>query len=257
MKPHFPNSAFVKAPERFVLSNGRWSSIELPVRYGVFDHPKGGRCLIDTGYSERTLSGRRSFPLWLYACLLRPKLTPAALPQAEPHVDTIILTHLHADHVSALKDYPDAAIYADKVAVDSFLAGSWFGRTRHGVFAELLPSDLVDRVKSFQSLSQVEAPFGLGKARDLFDDGTVFAVPLPGHMHGHTGVLWPKMDQPLLYAADAEWLEKAIDDDRPPGVPAKWILHDVAAARETAQRLRNFKRCGGKIILCHNVEKIE
>lgn len=255
MTPHFPNSAFVKAPERFVLSKGRWASIALPVRYGVFDHPKAGRCLIDTGYSDRTLSGRRSFPLWLYASLLRPKLTAAALPQAEPVVDTIILTHLHADHVSALKDYPDAKVYADKVAIDAFLKGSWFGRTRHGVFAELLPTDLADRVRPFQTLSQVEAPFGLGQAWDVFADGTVLAVPLPGHMHGHTGVLWPDMEQPLLYAADAEWLEKAIDDNRPPGMPAKWILHDVPAARATAQRLRNFKRSGGKIVLCHNVEE--
>ncbi len=254
MTPRFPNSAFVKTPERFVLSKGRWTPIALPVRYGYFEHPTGGKCLIDTGYSPRTLSGRRSLPLWLYANILRPKLTDAALPKAVPVVDTIILTHLHADHVSALKDYPDAVIYADKQAVDAFLEASWFGRTRHGVFAELLPEDFTTRIKPFESLAEVEAPFGLGNAWDVFNDGAVLAVPLPGHMRGHTGVLWPQRDTPLLYAADAEWLIQAVDENRSPGRPAQWILDDIDLARQTAERLRDFKRAGGDIVLCHDAE---
>lgn len=256
MKPRFPNSAFVKAPERFVLKKGRWKPIALPVRYGYFEHPAGGRCLIDTGYCDRVLSGRRSLALRLYASILRPQLTDAALPQAEPAVDTIILTHLHADHVSALKDYPDAVIYADKDALDTFLNASWLGRTRHGVFAELLPAELAARIRPFEALAQLDAPFELGKAWDVFSDGTVLAVPLPGHMRGHTGVLWPKLDPPLLYAADAEWLKKALEEDRPPGLPAKWILDEIGSARETAQRLRHFKHAGGEIVLCHDVETV-
>lgn len=244
----------VRVPERFVLRGGRWKRIDIPIRYGVFDHPIAGRCLVDTGYSNRTLKGHRSLPLRLYAAILRPRLTEHALPAAERDVDSILLTHLHADHVSALRDYPGAKLYADRKGVEDLLASNSFARVRHGVFRELLPDDLADRLVAFEDLAQVEAPLGLGTSADVFGDGSVLAVPLPGHMKGHTGIVWTEGQQPLLYAADAEWLYEAIVSDRPPGPPARFILDDVAAARDSAERIRRFIDGGGDVVLCHDPE---
>ncbi len=252
----FPNSATVWAPERLVLRDGHWNGLRLPVRYGRFDHPLGGRCLVDTGYSERVTRGRRSLPLLLYAAALRPRLLPDALPAAHPVADTILVTHLHADHVSALKDYPDARIVMDREALRAHLAGGALAQVRHGMFAELLPEGLLERCDDYAACRQVEAPLGLGLAADIFGDGSVLGVPLPGHMLGHTGIVWPQLDVPLLYAADTEWLFEAIRSDRSPGYPARAILHDVAAARETAIRVRRFSARGGKVVLCHDPEAI-
>lgn len=253
-RPRFINSAWVKAPERFVLRGGRWSMIDLTVRYGLFDHPTAGRCLIDTGYSRRVTQGARSLPLWLYAAILRPRLNAQALPDAAPNIDTILLTHLHADHVSALKDYPNARIYADGASVDHFLGGDAFSRTRHGVFKELLPPDFEKRVIRFETLPAVEAPLGLGPARDIFGDGEVLAAPLPGHLRGHTGLVWPRLDRPLLYAADAQWLARAVMEDRPPGPPARWIIDDAKDDAETRRRIAAFARAGGEVAYCHDPE---
>lgn len=258
MKPvRFPNSATVRAPERFVLRGGRWGRIDIPVRYGVFDHPVGGRCLVDTGYSARVTAGPRSLLLRLYASVLGPKLTAEALPAAEPNVDTILLTHLHADHVSALKDYPGAKVYADVAALDAFLAQSRFSQLRHGMFAELLPDGLRDRVIDFASLPEAELAYGLGIGRDIFGDGSVLAAPLPGHMQGHTGIVWMGGATPLLYAADAEWMMPAVLEDRSPGYPARFILHDRNAAQDTARRIRTFVENGGKVVLCHDPEPVQ
>ncbi|MBL8547754.1 MAG: MBL fold metallo-hydrolase [Hyphomonadaceae bacterium] len=250
-RPVFLNSAFVRAPERFVLHGGRWTRIDIPVRYGVFDHPRLGRCLIDTGYTQRVTTGRRSLPLTLYASILRPRLQQDAL-RGDITVKAILLTHLHADHVSALRDFPDAALYASGVGVDHFTNCSEYARIRHGVFRELLPSDLQQRAKRFEACAIVEAPLGLGPARDVFGDGEVLAVPLPGHMRGHTGFVWPKLDRPLLYAADAQWLARAVMEDRAPGAPARWIVDDVAADVTTRQRIAAFARAGGEVIYCHD-----
>lgn len=255
-RPVFRNSAFVRAPERFVLRGGRWRSIDLPVRYGVFDHPRVGRCLIDTGYTARVTQGRRSLPLSLYAQILQPRLQPDALPGAAPKIDTILLTHLHADHVSALLDYPDAAIFANGAGVDHFLDGTEFGRVRHGVFGELLPDNLRSRIIRFETLPAVEAPLGLGRAHDVFGDGEVLAVALPGHMRGHTGFVWPRLDRPLLYAADSQWLARAVMEDRSPGPPARWIMDDVKADAETRWRIAAFARAGGEVVYCHDAEPI-
>ncbi len=253
-RPIFRNSAFVRAPERFVLRGGRWRFIDLPVRYGVFEHPRAGRCLIDTGYTTRVTRGPRSLPLSLYAGILRPRLHADALPNAAPKVDAILLSHLHADHVSALHDYPDVAIFANGAGADHFLDGPVFSRVQHGVFKELLPANFRSRLIKFETLPIVEAPLGLGPAHDVFGDGEVLAVALPGHMRGHTGFVWPKLERPLLYAADAQWLARAIMEDRAPGAPARWIMDDVDADVETRRRIAAFARAGGEVIYCHNVE---
>jgi glyoxylase-like metal-dependent hydrolase (beta-lactamase superfamily II) len=249
--PEFPISAYVAAPEKLVLNGGRWTRIQIPVRYGVFRHPQLGTCLIDTGYSSRVTTGRRSFPLWLYANILRPKLTDSILPS---DVSAILVSHLHADHISALRDYPNARILLDGEALAHYRARSWFGRTRKGCFAELFPDDLSERAEPFESFPIVDAPFGLGAARDVFSDGSVLAVPLPGHMRGHTGFVFAQRPTPLLYAADADWLRVAILEGRSPGFPASHVLDDPAAAAETAQRIRRFVERGGDLVLCHDPE---
>ena len=250
----FPNSAAVRVPERLVLKAGRWRQIDLAVRYGRFVHPVAGSCLIDTGYSGRVTRGRRSLPLRLYAAILRPSLTPHALPAALPRVDTILLTHLHADHVSALRDYPHTRLIGDAAALEHFLGAGAFGRTRHGVFRELLPEDIAARLTPLESLARVEAPFGLGAARDVFGDGEVLAIPLPGHMRGHTGYLFANQPVPVLYAGDADWLAQAIRETRSPGAPARWILDDPATGQRTAERLNAFTEAGGHMVLCHDPE---
>ncbi|WP_395645463.1 MBL fold metallo-hydrolase [Terricaulis sp.] len=255
-RPVFKNSAFVRAPERLVLRGGRWRQIDLPVRYAVFEHPQAGRCLIDTGYTRRVTEGRRSLPLQIYASALRPRLQDDALPAASPQIDAILLTHLHADHVAALLDYPGARIYANGEGVDHFLQAGATGRVRHGVFRELLPADLRTRIVRFESLPRLAAPLGLGPAHDVFGDGEVLAIPLPGHMRGHTGFVWPKLERPLLYAADAQWLARAVMEDRSPGAPARWIMDDTAADKETRRRIAAFARAGGEVVYCHDPEPV-
>lgn len=252
--PQFLNSAIVTVPEWMVLKNGRWRSCRLAVRYGAFSHPIGGNCLIDTGYTERTTKGRRSLFLSAYAAILRPKLTADALPKARPDVDTILLTHMHADHVSGLRDYPRARIIARRDGVRSFVEGGAFYRIHHGVFSELLPDNLLARLVALEDLPVTDAPLGLGKGFDVFGDGSVLAVDLPGHMFGHVGYVWTRLDRPLLYAADAQWLMRAIREGRSPGPPAKWIMHDARAALDTARRIAAFAAAGGEVVLCHEPE---
>ena len=79
IRPEFKNSAIVSAPEWLIMKNGTRTMRHLPVRYGVFEHPAAGKCLIDTGYSRRIMSGRRGGFLRLYGGILKPKLTSDVL----------------------------------------------------------------------------------------------------------------------------------------------------------------------------------
>lgn len=255
-RPRFITSSIVRAPERFVLAGGRWAWIDIPIRYVVFEHPRVGVCLIDTGYTARVTHGPRSLPLSLYAALLRPRFRHDA-PRIDPaQIKAILISHLHADHVAGLKDHPQAQLFASGEGLDHYLGGGELKRVRHGVFRELLPDDLRNRATRFETLPQVEAPLGLGPAYDVFGDGEVLAVPLPGHMRGHMGFVWPKLERPLLYAADAQWLARAVMEDRAPGPPARWIMDDPHADVTTRQRIAAFARAGGEVTYCHDPEPL-
>jgi glyoxylase-like metal-dependent hydrolase (beta-lactamase superfamily II) len=188
IQPHFPNSAWVHAPERFVLRGGRWRKIAIPVRYCMFEHPAAGTCVIDTGYTTRVTQGRRPLLLRAYAGVLRPRLTVEALT-SDTKVDVILISHLHADHVSGLKDHTNAQLYVHGGGARHFAEGSHFGRIRHGVFDSLLPDQFSQTATLFEDLAVVDCPLGLGPGWDVFGDGSLLAVDLPGHMPN--GTKWP------------------------------------------------------------------
>ncbi len=261
MKIVFANSAHVSAPERFVLRGGRWTRIPLKVRYGFIDHPKLGPVLIDTGYGPQvTNAGNRSAALRLYARVLNPKLVDDEQP--EPllahygygcgDVRFVIITHFHADHVSHLGAFPNARFIASTQAWRTISRRSHMGNVAHGVFTELLPQDLEDRLVCTSSSNPVPAPLTLSEGADLFGDGSVLAIDLPGHADGQFGVCFATLDTPLLYAVDVEWHNTALLAGRSPGKPASLITHDGQASRTSAAAVRRFKAAGGEILLCHD-----
>ncbi len=110
MNVQFANSATVRALQRLMLRGGAMRSVALKVRYGLLLHPQAGPVLIDTGYGSTVTRGAdRSRALKLYARILNPQLHGSQSPVAllarhgfKPgDVRTIIVTHFHADHVSA------------------------------------------------------------------------------------------------------------------------------------------------------------
>ena len=252
MTPIFANSATVTVPERLVLKDGAWRPVTLGVRYGVWVHPVQGPVLIDTGYGPEVTSGPRSLALKLYAGIIRPKM--ADMPEVvlgrlgftSADVRTIVITHFHADHVSGLKRFPNARFVA--AGWGALKAQSAFQHLRHGVFTELLPDDFEARLRLVEDLPEVTLPFG--QARDIFGDGSLLGLDLPGHALGHTGVVWP--DHRLIYAADAQWLKRAALDNRPPRGPARLIYQDERAMQASLARLRQAEAAGYEIVFCHD-----
>ncbi|MEO6360079.1 MAG: MBL fold metallo-hydrolase [Sphingomicrobium sp.] len=261
MEPEFPISAYVCAPEWPLMRGGRWRRVRVPVRYGFFVHPVAGPVLIDTGYTTKVTTGKRAIDLWLYAAVLRPQLVEDA--QLEPFlrargfaledVRAVVLTHFHADHISAARDLPNARFYASGSAYRQLLQWSHWKRTRHGVFLDLLPKDFEARLTDFENAAEVSGPLGLGACRDLFDDSSVLIVPLPGHAIGHVGVAFATLDPPLLYAADVEWIRGALSPGRS-GLAARVVSHDLKAGKASSARALAFEQAGGRLVLCHDPE---
>lgn len=258
--PCFINSAIVRVPERFVLRGGSWRRIAIGVRYGMVVHREFGPVLIDTGYDPRVTRGaQRSAALKLYGAVLRPRLVESDLPlvalrragYAASDVRRIIVTHFHADHVAALRDFANARFIASGAAWEAVVRMREGQRLHNGIFSELLPADFSSRLLPIEMLPERPAPFGLGTGRDIWGDGSCLAIDLPGHAIGHFGLLWAESDPPLVYGTDTTWLSDALDDRMPGGI-ARIVYADEAAMRKSGAMVARFRRAGGRVVLCHD-----
>lgn len=219
---------------------------------------EGGPLLFDAGYAPRFFAATRPFPERLYRWA-----TPVTLddpPLAEQlrgrAVARLFLSHLHADHIAGLADFPGAEILCSRAARDFALGpGSRFAKTRQGLLPALLPPDFSHRVRFLEDLPRRDLPAGMrpftqGRlvARDLF------AIELPGHAAGHWGLLAGE----FFLIADAAWTRANIEENRLPHPLAALVMHDRRAFLRTLGRLRELRRNnpGLRLIPSHCAETL-
>ncbi|HEX9950233.1 MAG TPA: MBL fold metallo-hydrolase [Rubricoccaceae bacterium] len=257
-------AGFCTAPEAAAVAGGRWRTRRFPAGIALVEGHDAGPILFDTGYAPRFHDATRPFPYRLYRwttpATVRPDETAAAqlatrgiAPEALRHV---VLSHLHADHVAGLRDFPNAAIHVLTEAA-AFVRGLHGLRAvRAGVIPALLPDDFAARVRPLER--RVRLPAGLAPFRDgfdLFGDGQILGVPLPGHAPGQMGLyVEPAIGPPTFLAADAAWTLGAVRENAPLPRLGQAILHDTTASRETQWRLHRLMtaRPDLRIVLSHD-----
>lgn len=260
MTPVFANSARVDTREWLVLRGGRWRKLPLRVRYGLLQHPKVGPVLIDTGYTDYSLlAPGRSLMLRAYGWAFGPQLNPAEQPApflrrfglTPQDISTVIVTHFHVDHISGLTLFPTARFLASSSAWQHISQNSAFANLRHGVFPELLPGDFETRLDPVESRPRVTHASGLS-GWDLFGDGSVIGVLLPGHADGHLGLLFDDPVRPLLYATDAQWVLDALPQPKRPRLTSRFVAQAPAQVDASTDLALGFRNAGGRVMLCHD-----
>lgn len=238
--------------ERAIIRDGRSDAVSIPALVGLIEHPREGLILFDTGYSQHFHAQTARFPGTLYA-----KVTPVALHPEETvksqlaargvdarEVRTIILSHFHADHVGAVRDFPAARFVCARSAYGALRDRRGLNALRAGFLPGLLPDDFADRATYVEDLPEVDLPERLQpfrRGRDLLGDGSVVLVELPGHALGHYGA-WVDSSPEVFLVGDACWVSRSFRDRVPPSALAHVIFSDARLFRETLSKLHTLHR---------------
>jgi glyoxylase-like metal-dependent hydrolase (beta-lactamase superfamily II) len=204
--------------------------------------------LFDTGMGAQ-VDGQyqQGMPFWLRPFFkyerpvvpARDQLARAGLPP----VTRVILSHSHWDHAGGVLDFPDAKIGVSEAEMAIIRkpttgpGGTW-------------ASQVADPAIAWDVLAFNSGPFkGYAQSLDLYQDGSVVLVPMPGHTAGSIG-LFLTVDSGLVYffIGDVAWTQDAMQASAPKFWAASLLVDQdadqtqasVAQVRATVQAQPNL-----------------
>jgi glyoxylase-like metal-dependent hydrolase (beta-lactamase superfamily II) len=229
-----------------VVQGASWRPAFFPALFAVVRHPLHGVTLFDTGYSVRFMQATKRLPQRAYRWVTPMRLTvgDSAAEQlahegiAPESVERIVLSHFHADHIGGARDFPNARFVASREAWDAVRECGPFRAIARGFLPQLLPGDFESRVTLLDQSDYKGVGIGnFPSSYDLFGDGSVCLIPLPGHARGQLGLLAQTPGRRRFLIADAAWTTASFQQRRPHHRLAALILDDDRATRRTLDSL--------------------
>jgi N-acyl homoserine lactone hydrolase len=209
----------------------------IEVDFHVLRHPTRGRYLVDTG-AERALRDRPSQAAvrGLVAAYLHFGTMKVVAPLGDwlaTHeeggpIRGVFLTHLHPDHISGMVDVPaSAVVYTGPDEIST--------RLGHNLLLQAVNDRaLVGKPTVEEWPFAPDASGRFAGVVDIFGDGQVWALWVPGHTHGSTAFVVRTPRGPVLLTGDACHTRWGWEHGVEPGA----LSDDILASRVSLERLR-------------------
>lgn len=249
---HILKAGLCYHPEAMARRGASLCPTEFPALAGLIVHPSEGPILFDTGYDPAFFTATDSFPerLYRWATPVTLKEGHAVADQLRRHgfepsdVRNVVISHFHGDHVAGLHAFPNARFFCSEHGAKQLSSYSRFGRVRRGLLAGLAPAELNQRARFFEQMPPTQLgsdmkPFEAGV--DLFGDGSLIAVNLPGHCIGHWGLVINTDGRKSFLVGDAAWSSAAVRDNVPPPRITTALLGHTDTYRRTLADLHSLQ----------------
>jgi glyoxylase-like metal-dependent hydrolase (beta-lactamase superfamily II) len=195
-------------------------------------HPVHGNILIDLGYPAVTAEDPGEYPGFPASALMKIRMEKGGQISEKikrhglqpEEIDLILFTHLHIDHMGDIRSFPSSRILVHKT---EWAAAMEKGRS-HGYRPDYLQG-LSPETFVFPEGSPC-GPFE--RSLDLLGDGSIIAVPTPGHTLGHVSYFIHTGGQSFFLTGDTAWVEENFQ------VPVRkgWLPHRLVEADREAQQ---------------------
>jgi glyoxylase-like metal-dependent hydrolase (beta-lactamase superfamily II) len=217
----------VAVDEAFLLPGGSFSK-KIDTNFSAFliKH-HDNYLLFDTGLGKKIETQyAQDMPYWMRPFFKFDKPVISARQQLDDAgfkpIQQVIISHSHWDHASGVLDFPEA-----RISVSQDEVGNIAQPSARGAWA----SQLADTAINWQPLTfQAIAYKGYTQSLDLFKDGSVVLVPMPGHTAGSIG-MFVTVDSGKCYffIGDVAWKVAALQA----GAPKFWAASMVVDNERT------------------------
>lgn len=251
---HWINTGYTTGIERIAKGHGSFRKVVFPAHVGLLKDDQLGYILFDTGYGSNFNTATKRFPFKIYRWItpvyykeetgIVAQLKKLGIDKGE--IKYIILSHLHADHIGGLKEFPDAKIICSGKSLE-ILSNDNFKLLRNGVLPDLIPQDLKERTEFIEDAERIYlAPFK--NSWTLFD-GLFRVVDLPGHAKGQFGIIFNFQGRDIFLIADATWFTSTISNRILPSSIISLIVDNWDEYCHTIESLHHYKFANPDVLM--------
>ncbi len=212
------------------IVNKRFS---IPIFAYLVRHPEFGDYLIDGGLDcsyQKNPYGRLKGILvkMLIGKIVQKKGEDVVSQLEEMGIDLkgVFFTHLHFDHIAGVADLPNDLKYVAAASEKQLSIKLLFYQDHLNGIERFFDIDFKDR-------SDLK-PFG--PCVDIFGDGSLWALPTPGHTKGHISFLVNSQETPSLIAGDAACIKTSLEKQIGPGTYSS----DLEMAQKSFEKIVSF-----------------
>jgi len=201
---------------------------------------------LDTGFGSKVDEHWKTIPALMRSLSSFEKERPlkeqlAATEISPDSLKRIFITHSHWDHISGLEDFPSVETWMPEDELAFIKSGAYPG----------LADQIIDRLH-VRTFSFKDAPYeNFPSSYDLYSDGSVVFVPIPGHTPGSTGMFVNfKSGKRFLFIGDLTWAREGIDlPAERPWLARKLVDMDEARVREMIQKVHALKAADASLVV--------